>query len=359
LRTAGEDYPDWVRQRYLQLPRSLPRRVVDLAHSATNGAPSAFDKALMLEGYLRDNFTYTTHVPTVPTDQDWVDYFLFESREGYCDYFATAMVVMLRAEGVPARVASGFAPGDYDPNTGLSIVRENHAHSWVEAYFPRFGWITFEPSSIRALPPRIEEAASVPPPPEPSGNIGANTGELTPDELDELLAIRDSTVPVAPRPFLFTWPGLLLIGLGVILVLALVFAVVLAIAWRRGVSRLVPYQRPYAELVKLGSWSGTLRTRPSDTPLEVAERMSRQVPNAQAAIGQLTGAYVEATYAGRQPTSTNPWPAWLAARRDVIRGLFSRRLGSWFGEDTSVAPPPRSHPELLRTWGAKRPTRRS
>ena len=358
LRSAGEDYPEWVRQRYLQLPRSLPRRVVDLAHNATSGAPSAFDKAVALESFLRDNFTYTTHVPPVPTDQDWVDYFLFDTKEGYCDYFATGMVVMLRAEGVPARVASGFAPGDFDPNTGVSIVRENHAHSWVEAYFPRFGWITFEPSSIRPIPARIEEAGSVPPPPQASGDIGANTGELTPDELDELLAIRDSSVPAPPQPFFLTWPGLVLIALGVLMAVALVVGLVLAFAWRSGLSRLKPYQRPYAEMVKLGRWSGTLRTRASDTPLEVAERMSRQVPSAQTAIGELTGAYVEATYAGRQPTSTDPWPAWLAARRDVIRGLFSRRLGSWFGEDTSVALPPHSHPELLKTWGARRPTRR-
>jgi hypothetical protein len=77
------------------------------------------------------------------------------------------------------------------------------------------------------------------------------------------------------------------------------------------------------------------------------------VPRAQPAIEQLTSAYVEGTYAGRPP-ATNPWPAWLAARRVVIRGLFSRRLGAWFGDDTSVAPPPRAHPELLSRWGARR-----
>ena len=358
LRAAGEDYPAWVRERYLQLPRSLPRRVVDLARSATNGAPSGFDKALTLETYLRDNFTYSTHVPTVPQDQDWIDYFLFQSKQGYCDYFATAMVVMLRAEGVPARVASGFAPGDYDPDTGVSIVRENHAHSWVEAYFPRYGWITFEPSSIRAIPPRIEEPGEVAPPPPSDTDIGANSGELTPDELDELLAIRDSVSPPVPTPFLLTLPGILLVSVGVILVLLTLAAFVVMLAWRRGLGRLTAYQRPYAELIKLGRWSGALRARPSDTPHEVAEHLGRQVPQAHAAIGELTDAYVEATYAGRAPAS-DPRPAWFAARRDVIRGLFSRRLGSWFGEDTSVALPPRSHPELLRTWGARTPKRRS
>jgi transglutaminase-like putative cysteine protease len=357
LRAAGEDYPAWVRERYLQLPRTMPRRVVDLAHAATSGAASAYDKAATLEAYLRDNFTYTTHVSSVPTDQDWVDYFLFDSKQGYCDYFATAMVVMLRAEGVPARVASGFAPGDYDPSTGVSIVRENHAHSWVEAYFPRFGWITFEPSSIRAIPPRQEEAAAIAEPPPSASDIGANGGELNPDELDELLAMRDQGAPLPPRPFLLSWPGVLLLALGALLVVATLAMGVLALAWRSGLGGLKPYQRPYAEMVKLGRWSGTLRARASDTPLEVAERMGRQVPSAHGAIDDVTGAYVEATYAGRQP-STNPWPAWLGARRDVIRGLFSRRLGSWFGEDTSVATPPRAHPELLRTWGAKRPNRR-
>src|SRR5207248_7787128 len=142
-----------------------------------------------------------------------VDYFLFQSRQGYCDYFATAMVVMLRAEGVPARVASGFAPGDFDPETGISTVRENHAHSWVEAYFPRFGWITFEPSSIRAIPPRVEEAAAAPPPPQ-SAVAPSDPSQLTPDELDELLNIHDQQgPPIAARPFWLTVPGLLLLGL--------------------------------------------------------------------------------------------------------------------------------------------------
>jgi transglutaminase-like putative cysteine protease len=355
LRAAGEDYPAWVRERYLTLPRSLPRRIVDLAHDVTGGAPDGFDKATALEGYLRDNFTYTTHVDPIPTDQDWVDYFLYESKQGYCDYFATAMVVMLRAEGVPSRVASGFAPGDFDQNTGLSIVRENHAHSWVEAYFPRYGWITFEPSSIRAIPPRVEDASgAVAAPPEPSGDTGADPNLLTPDELDELLNLQgDLGAAPSPRPFLLTFPGILLLGLGLVLLVGLLAAGVLALAWRRGMTRLSPFQRPYAELVKLGRWSGALRARTNDTPFEVAERMGRQVPSAQSAIAEVTDAYVEATYAGRPP-GDDPRPTWLGARRDVIRGLFGRRLGSWFGEDTSVALPPRSHPELLSRWGAGR-----
>jgi transglutaminase-like putative cysteine protease len=352
LRAAGEDYPDWVRRRYLQLPRTIPRRVIDVAHEATSGAPSAYDKAAAVEMYLRTNFTYSTHVAAIPPDRDWVDYFLFDAQEGYCDYFATAMVVLLRAEGVPARVASGFAPGEFDPSTGVSIVRENHAHSWVEAYFPRFGWITFEPSAIRPIPPRVEEA------PNPVSATAApsphapDTSELTPEEMDELLNIRDQT-PAPARPFLTSWPGVLVLASGVLLLLGLLAAAGVAIAWRSGFGDVAAYQLPYAQLVRLGRWSGTLRARVSDTPNDLAERLGRQVPRAQPAIDELTDAYVEGTYAARPPV-VDPWPIWTAVRRSGVRGRFGRRLGGWFGEDTSVTLPPRGHPELLKQWGAKR-----
>jgi transglutaminase-like putative cysteine protease len=353
LRTAGENYPDWVRQRYLQLPRSLPRRVVELSREATSGQTAAYDRAAGLEGYLRDNFTYTTHVAAVQPDRDWVDYFLFDSKQGYCDYFATAMVVMLRAQGVPARVASGFAPGEFDPSSGISTVRENHAHSWVEVFFPGYGWITFEPSAIRPIPARLEEAPASQPAAEPSTAQTPDTSQLTPEELDELLNIRDQSVASPAKPFLATVPGIVLLTLGVLVLLGLVAAGGVAVAWRRGFGGLRGYQRPYAELIKLGRWSGTLRAQPSETPFEIGDKFGRQIPRAQTAISDITSAYVEGTYSNRVP-SADPWPAWLAARRDVIRGLFSRRLGRWFGVDESIAPPPRAHPELLSRWGGRR-----
>ena len=118
--------------------------------------------------------------------------------------------------------------------------------------------------------------------------------------------------------------------------LGLIAVGVVALAWRRGLGSLAAYQRPYAQLVRLGGWSGVLRARLSDTPWEVAEKLGRQVPRQRTAIDELTSAYVEGTYANAQP-GRRSLAGWLAARRDVIRGLFSRRLGAWFGEDTSVA----------------------
>jgi transglutaminase-like putative cysteine protease len=354
LRAAGEIYPDWVRQRYLQLPRRMERRVIDLARQVAAGSTDPFSKAIAIEQYLRDTYAYSTHVESVPTDRDWIDYFLFDAREGYCDYFATAMVVLLRIDGVPARVASGFAPGEFDESTGISTVRENHAHTWVEAYFPRYGWVTFEPSSIRPLPTRVEEPLEPMPIAMPDTDELADRSGLTREELDELLGFGDeSSLVLPPQPFLSTVPGILLMVLAGMLVVALLVAGVLAIIWRQGMRGLAEYQQPYVQLLRLGSWFGTLRATPANTPFEVADQLGRQVPGARPAIHELTAVYVEGTYADRTPPA-NPWPTWLRARPDVLRGLWRRRLRRWFGEDGSAATAPRSHPELLRQWGASR-----
>lgn len=355
LSAAGENYPDWVRQRYLQLPRRLPQRVVRLAHDSVGGATSAYDKAAAIEQYLRDTYTYSTHVAGVPTDRDWVDYFLFDAKEGYCDYFATSMVVLLRVEGVPARVASGFAPGEFDESTGITTVRENHAHSWVEAYFPRYGWVTFEPSAIRPLPARAQE----PPQPIAATAPDANAvpaNRLTREELDELLDMQDSSPLVLPeRPFLTTLPGVALLTLATLLFVLGMIAAIVTVLWRRGTHGLALYQQPYVQLLRLASWLGTLRATPAHTPFEVAESLARQVPDARPAIHELTAVYVEGTYSTRSP-GRNPWPTWLLARQEVIRGLVRRRLRRWFGDDGSSAVAPRSRPELLRQWGASRST---
>ena len=98
-----------------------------------------------IEQALR-SLTYDEQRPTPPDERDWVDYFLFDAQRGYCDDFASAMVVMLRAQGIPARWVQGYAGGTLDPDTGLWVVRESVAHSWVEVYFPTYGWQRFEPT---------------------------------------------------------------------------------------------------------------------------------------------------------------------------------------------------------------------
>ncbi len=327
LRAAGQDYPSWVRERYLQLPRRLPPRVAELARQVTQGADNAYDRAAAIERYLRESFTYTTHVPEVPPDRDWVDYFLFDLRQGYCDFFSTSMVVLLRSLGVPARVAAGFAPGELDQATGLWLVRENRAHSWTEAYFPGYGWITFEPSAIRALPERGLAPTPTPAADASRGNPGPGRAGRLLDELDvpDDGAGGPAVGPSGPGSVLATPLGTALAGLFGVLSLAGLAVVGATLAWRRGLGELAWYQRPYAQAVRLAQWLGGVRLPASDTPHEVADTLARQAPSAAPAIRDLAQAYVEGTYAGRPPRA-NPAATWLAIRRQLARAFLERRL---------------------------------
>lgn len=149
LRDAGTDYPDWVLERYLALPDTVPDRVHALARDLTADEPTPYDQAIAIERYLR-RFPYTLDIPPPPFDQDVADYFLFDLQEGYCDYYATSMVVLARSAGLPARMVSGYGSGRYDAERVRYVVTEADAHSWAEVYFPGIGWIEFEPTAGRS-----------------------------------------------------------------------------------------------------------------------------------------------------------------------------------------------------------------
>jgi len=144
-RTAGADYPREILDTYLQLPGGLDPRIPELARKITAPANNPFDKAVAMERYLRDNFTYTLNLRGKPGN-DPLPHFLFETRAGHCEYFASAMAIMLRTLGIPSREVNGFLPGQYNDLAGDYIVRASDAHSWVEAYFPGSGWVTFDPT---------------------------------------------------------------------------------------------------------------------------------------------------------------------------------------------------------------------
>lgn len=164
LRAAGQDYPAAIRQRYLGLPERVPERVFALARDLTAAAPTPFDQAVAIETYLRTNFEYTLEGPGVPVDSEVADYFLFELKRGYCDYYATAMAVLARAVGLPARLVTGYSSGVYDARSAEYVVRQSDAHSWVEIYFPGIGWVEFEPTAgQRPFNRPLEASASGPP----------------------------------------------------------------------------------------------------------------------------------------------------------------------------------------------------
>lgn len=144
-RYAGTDYPEEIRSTYLQLPPELDPRIPALAKKITSGVGDPYDQSLAMESYLRTNFTYSLNLTGKP-GMDPLAHFLFEAKSGHCEYFATSMAIMLRTLGIPSREVNGFLPGEYNDVGGDYIVRASDAHSWVEAYFPGNGWLTFDPT---------------------------------------------------------------------------------------------------------------------------------------------------------------------------------------------------------------------
>jgi transglutaminase-like putative cysteine protease len=157
LGDAGTEYPSWVTKKYLQLPKEFSPRIRELAQEITAGAKTPFEQASLITDYLRSNIEYAATVPNAPRNQDRLEWILFDYKKGYCVYYASAEILMLRSLGIPARMAVGFAQGERSGND--YVVRRFHAHAWPEVYFPGIGWIEFEPtgnqpSLSRPLPPR-------------------------------------------------------------------------------------------------------------------------------------------------------------------------------------------------------------
>lgn len=178
LSTSG---PEGYYEHYLQVPEGLPQRVRDLGREIAGGHQHPYDQALAIESYLR-GMRYDLDVPESPPGQDFVDFFLFDLQRGYCTYYATSMVVLLRDLGIPARLVEGFAVPDSAGYTedakGIRTysILNSQAHAWVEAYFPGYGWVTFDPTPRADLPLIARDA----PAPHSSGITPGTQGDEIP-----------------------------------------------------------------------------------------------------------------------------------------------------------------------------------
>lgn len=152
LRQSTATPPELIQETYLQLPPGISNRVSDLANRLTDQELTPYAKAKLIESYLRQ-FEYTLDLPSPPQDREIVDYFLFDLQKGYCDYYASAMVVLARLSGLPARFVIGYGPGSYDYTQQRFVVTEANAHAWPEIYIEPFGWVPFEPTASFA--PRV------------------------------------------------------------------------------------------------------------------------------------------------------------------------------------------------------------
>jgi transglutaminase-like putative cysteine protease len=148
LRGAVELLPPFA-FTYLQLPKLDPR-IPHLAAQISQSASNNYDRAVAIERYLKTHYGYTLQLPRSPVADPLAD-FLFERKQGHCEYFASSMAVMLRTLRIPARVVNGFRSDEFNDVTGNYVVRAKDAHAWVEAYFPNYGWITFDPTPGGAI----------------------------------------------------------------------------------------------------------------------------------------------------------------------------------------------------------------
>ncbi|MDE2836631.1 MAG: transglutaminase domain-containing protein [Chloroflexota bacterium] len=315
LRLAGDEYPEWT-QSYLQLPETLPERVRTLAEALTANAETTYDKAVNIRNFLI-SIPYNLEIDAPPEDQDGVDYFLFESQQGYCDYYASAATVLMRAAGIPSRYVLGYAPGRLNTAWGVYEVLELNYHAWVEAYFPDYGWVRFEPTP----PDAIEfggEGLDFSPLPEDEVDLG-DIGEILEDEEEDTF-----DVDFTPRTELPGWLVALLAIAGAIAVATPVFL------WREWWWKLGSLPRSdelFAKMCRLGGALG-LRKRPEQTPLEYALMLSSAMPEQQPQISRIVRAYVLGRYAPRTVPLSDlrlaEW-SWGSLRWAMIRRFFRVR----------------------------------
>lgn len=153
LRGLGDADPQEIKNKYLQLPDLLPERVKALAEKLTASSDNRYDSATAIRDYLQNGYSYTLDTMVPPAGADFVDHFLFETKQGYCVHFATAMTVLLRSTGIPARYVQGYGPGTQQEEAmpAKYLVTQGDAHAWVEVYFAGAGWVPFDPTPYLRL----------------------------------------------------------------------------------------------------------------------------------------------------------------------------------------------------------------
>lgn len=322
LRGAESSYPAWVEQ-YVGLPDTyrtaeVRQEVHDLAVQVTGGATNPYDQATAIESYLRANYAYKLD-PGVPWQpgQDRLEYFLFTSKAGYCQYFATAMADMVRSLGIPTRLVSGYGPGQYDQKQNKFVVHESDAHIWPEVYFPQYGWVTFEPTPDPLYNTIQRGSASG----GGSDTSGAAAAVPTPSAPATSRPDRTGTGPTGAGlislPSLRTWTPIAAVVLFVL--------VLLYVAASR-------YLRPqtvagvWSRATRLTQLAG-VRPRLGETPIEFGDRVAGEFPEAAAGIRQLAVDFAVAAYAPRglaEQRKPAVMAGWAALRPLLLRRMASR-----------------------------------
>jgi transglutaminase-like putative cysteine protease len=333
LRQASSNYPNWVTEKYLQVPEEITPETKALALNLTEGLDNSFDKAIAVRNYLRLNIAYNDQIQAPPDGVDPVHYILFDQQEAYCNYYASAMIMMLRSVGVPARFVAGYTQGEWDEETSSYRVRASNAHAWTEVFFPGYGWVPFEATASIPAGDRPETFGN---PGDAFGNEGLlDDTERLPEGVDinpnledveslqDLLAERGELNPdvtVQNRNRLL-WQA----GIGFVI---MIVAIVGAFFANRANQRVeASVKRSYGRLGNWAPWLGVL-IQPAHTPYERAHMLGSEVPEGREQLLNLTHQYVRQLFSPARSVEADfdPRVEWKSLRPHMIRHTIGYQL---------------------------------
>ena len=375
LRRTSADYPAWVSGPNLYVGVRSPR-VLNHALRIVNEAQAShpYDRAKAIEGWLRENITYNESISAPPPGVDTVEWVLFDAREGYCTYYATSMIVMLRHLGIPSRLAAGFSQGTYDSDENHYVVREREAHTWVEVYFPGFGWVEFEPTSAEAplqregddlaeeqedplrpdptVSPSPSPSPTFTPTPTPDATLTAEpsleaqeqslqqpsptpTPETSPTPTPIILPTVEPPISQEDPPPLSLLQPIILLALVIMLSLLILVIIALLLFWWwewRGFGGLSPVSRAYARLERYIGLLG-INVGRTQTTLERRRDLQRRIPAAREPIRTISDLYTRERYgASNQDQGADKAfaetaeKAWFRTRGNILRRWLRRWL---------------------------------
>jgi transglutaminase-like putative cysteine protease len=337
LARAKDDYPKSVINYYLQVPSEINNKVKQLTEEILAGynrqrvgkteknLSSPYEKALYLAQYLKQNYTVPQNpfeIPLLKDDDDLVEAFLFNNKGGLPDQFSTVLTVMLRSIGIPARLVAGFSPGDFNPFTGMYVVRNTDAYAMTEVYFPKYGWFAFDPIPNHPLiPPSIEETQTFTVLKQFWNWIAGWLPSPVTGFLNGLFGkIFSAIARIISWFFSLFSQGIFGILSGLTLVTAVsLFGWLGWDKWRKWrkwqfLAKLQPMERLYRQMLEWTAQKG-LTKHPAQTPLEYARVLHQHhSPAIAELIEEISQAYVSWRYGGTSPNLNNLRQKWQQIR---------------------------------------------
>ncbi|HLP88518.1 MAG TPA: DUF3488 and DUF4129 domain-containing transglutaminase family protein [Nostocaceae cyanobacterium] len=322
LNQAGNKYPGTILRKYLQVPSEIADKVrkrteeilADYNQQSISRSKesktldSAYEKALYLAQYLKQNYSFPDNplnLPYLGEKDDLVETFLFKQKGGYPDHFSTVLTIMLRSIGIPARLVAGFAPGEFNPFTGMYVVRNTDAYAMTEVYFPKYGWFTFDPIPGHALfPPSVEDTETFSVLRQFWNWVAGWLPSPVTGFFNTIFAWIGGTISWFIGLFTQGLPGIIT---GLILSTTIAFfGWFVWVQWRkwlkyRWLQKLPPMENLYQQMLQWTAQKG-FRKHPAQTPLEYAQVAYQHQPQPIAqVIDEICQAYVSWRYGGQNP----------------------------------------------------------